>query len=173
MINKAVFLDRDGVINRERGDYTYTLEDFEILAGVRPALEILKKEGFLTIIITNQAGIAKGIYSEKDMHNCHKYMMEELPGLIDEIFYSPYHEKFSKSLSRKPGSLMFERAMAKNKIDQNSSWMVGDKERDLVPAKQFQLKTVIVKPSFSHYADYAANDLLDAVKIIMSNTQGY
>ena len=59
---KCVFLDRDGVLNRERGDYTYKLEDFEVLPGVPEALALLKENGFLLIVVTNQAGVAKGLY---------------------------------------------------------------------------------------------------------------
>lgn len=171
MFTKAVFLDRDGVINRERGDYTYTLNDFEILPGVKRALEILKREEYLTIIITNQAGIAKGIYDEEQMHTCHQFMIESLPALIDDIYFSPYHEKYSLSLSRKPDSLMFERAIAKYKVDTTKSWMVGDKERDLIPAKKMGLQTIIVGPSSSDYADFAEVDLLDSVKNVIVSTQ--
>ena len=161
-MEKAVFLDRDGVINEERGDYTYRVEDFIIIDGVKQALESLKQNNFLTIIITNQAGISRGIYSREDMQACHNYMTENLPGLIDDIFFSPYHPSITESLSRKPGSLMFERAMARYDITSKGSWMVGDKERDLVPAKQLGLKTVIVDGNESGFADHHAKSLLDA-----------
>jgi D-glycero-D-manno-heptose 1,7-bisphosphate phosphatase len=64
MQQKCVFLDRDGVLNRERGDYTYTLEDFEVLPGVPEALALLKQNGYMLIVVTNQGGIAKGLYTK-------------------------------------------------------------------------------------------------------------
>ena len=76
--NKAVFLDRDGTINKDKG-YVYKIEDFEFLPGVIDALRILQKKGFLLIIITNQSGIARGFYSETDFRNLTSYMLEPIP----------------------------------------------------------------------------------------------
>lgn len=85
-IHKCIFLDRDGVLNRERGEYTFKIEDFEIITGVDEALKILKNSGYLLIVITNQAGIAKDIYKEDAVLNCHAYLQAETGDLIDDLF---------------------------------------------------------------------------------------
>lgn len=135
---KAIFLDRDGVINHDPGDYTKGLEEFTILPTVMASLQILQEAGYLLIIITNQGGIAKGLYSHEDVAAIHAFFESECVqnGVhITDIFYSPHHPDFGESLSRKPRSLMIERACAKHGIDPAKSWMVGDKPRDLEAGK--------------------------------------
>jgi len=105
-MNKCIFLDPDGVLNVERGDYTFLPADFRIIDGVPEAIEIIKKAGYIVIVITNQAGISKGIYTREQMHICHEILMEKTHHLIDHIYYSPYHPSFSESLTRKPDTLM-------------------------------------------------------------------
>ena len=85
-MNKCVFLDRDGVINEERGTYTYKVDDFKIIPGVKEALSILNKNNYLLIVVSNQAGISRGIFTEQDMQECHEYMMKETDQLIDKIY---------------------------------------------------------------------------------------
>lgn len=143
-MNKAVFLDRDGILNVERGDYVWTLEDFKIVPGIIAALKELKSQGYLLIVVTNQAGIAKGRYTREDMHQCHEYFQKESGNLIDHFYFAANHPSFSESLLRKPDSLMWEKAIAKFNIDPSQSWMVGDKERDLIPAKKLGIKTIRV-----------------------------
>ena len=166
-LKKCVFLDRDGVLNKDYVDYVYTVEKLIILPGVPEALQKLKEAGYLIIVITNQSGIAKGIYTEEDMHTVHKAMQESWGGLIDDFYFAPGHPSVSESLSRKPGSLMFERAIAKYKVDVAHSWMIGDKDRDLVPAKKLNLKTIQVDHADSDHADHKVKDLTEAVKIIV------
>lgn len=144
MQQKAVFLDRDGVLNEERGDYVWTLEDFKIVSGIIDVLKELKAKGYLLIVVTNQAGIAKGRYTRKQMQECHDYFQKESGYLIDHFYYAPNHPDYSESLTRKPDSLMWEKAMEKFTIDPLQSWMIGDKERDLIPAKKFGMKTIRV-----------------------------
>ncbi len=143
-MNKAVFLDRDGILNVERGDYVWTLEDFKIVPGIIDVLKELKAQGFLLIVVTNQAGITKGRYTREDMKACHDFFQKESRDLIDHFYYAAGHPSVSESLLRKPDSLMWEKAMAKFDIDPKQSWMVGDKERDLIPAKKFGIKTIRV-----------------------------
>ena len=169
-MNKCVFLDRDGVINRERGEYTYKLEDFEILPGVVEAIHKLKLYGFLVIIITNQAGIARGLYSKSEMDECHKYLLNQCDNQIDAIYFCRYHPSVTESIARKPGKLMFEKAMAKFDIDPLKSWMIGDKERDIVPALEMNLKTILIteqKPETS--AEYISTSLKESVDQIILN----
>jgi len=169
-MNKCVFLDRDGVVNEERGTYTYKVDEFKIIPGVREALTILHENGYLLIVVTNQAGITRGIYTEQDMNDCHAYMIEETAHLIDKIYYASYYTDFSNSLLRKPDSLMFEKAIAKFKIDPNDSWMVGNSERDLVPAIKLSIRTILIGNETPDVkSDFIVNDLLAASKKIIGH----
>lgn len=130
----AIFLDRDGVINHDPGDYTKHLSEFHVLPTVMEALRKLVEKGFDLVIITNQGGIAKGLYSHEDVGQIHDHFTELCAANgtpLLGIYYSPHHPNFGESLSRKPGSLMIERACARYGIDPARSWMVGDKPRDL------------------------------------------
>ena len=170
-MNKCIFLDRDGVINRERGDYTYRIEDFNINEGVLESIQILKESGYLLIVITNQAGISRNIYTREQMDLCHEYMKKELNYLLDDIFYCPYHPTVSNSLSRKPDSLMLEKAMAKYDLDPAYCWMIGDAERDVVAAHTRGIKTIkIGRPTEIVAPDFYTDDLTTAVDIILENS---
>lgn len=169
---KCVFLDRDGVLNRERGDYTYKLEDFEVLPGVPEALTLLRQHGYLLVVVTNQAGVAKGLYQRADMLACHQKLQEACETLIDAIYYAPHHPDYSESLSRKPDSLMLERAIAKYNIDPAHSWMVGDALRDLEAAGKVGVKAVLVggqHPQQTHA--WQAPDLWEAAQLILRQTK--
>ena len=166
-MNKCVFLDRDGVINKDFTDYAYTLDRFIILDGVREAVKMLKEAGYLMMVVTNQAGISKGIYTRFQMQDCHDYMMKELDHRIDKIYYSPWHPDQSASLSRKPDTLMFERAIARFDIDVNQSWIVGDRKTDILAGKKMGLKTIQVAQK-DGAADYEDDNLLDAANRIIN-----
>ncbi|MGY8953678.1 MAG: D-glycero-alpha-D-manno-heptose-1,7-bisphosphate 7-phosphatase [Flavobacteriales bacterium] len=144
---KVIFLDRDGVINMERGDYTWKLEDFKFVNGLWENLLLFQKHGFKFIVITNQGGIARGIYSHTDVDLVHSYMREQFKkhniNLLD-VFYSPYHSIISKSLSRKPDSLMFEKAIALYNVNREQSVMIGDSERDIIAANKAGISGVLV-----------------------------
>ena len=143
-LSPCIFLDRDGVINRDRVNYAYRLEDFVILPRVPEALHRLKQAGYLLVVVTNQSGIAKGIYTRKQMQTCHDYMNEVTEHVIDGIYYAPYHPSVSESLTRKPDSLMFEKVIARFKVDTDRSWMIGDKERDLLPAQKLGIPGILI-----------------------------
>ncbi|RED99406.1 D-alpha,beta-D-heptose 1,7-bisphosphate phosphatase [Marinoscillum furvescens DSM 4134] len=160
-------MDRDGVINKDYVDYAYTLDRFQILPGVKEAVTQLKKAGYLCVVITNQSGIAKGIYTRAQMEECHQYMQQELNHQIDRIYYAPWHPDHSESLSRKPGTLMFERAIARFDIDVNKSWMIGDKKRDLIPALKVGLHTAQVGGLDDGLAEIVEADLHAAVQLIL------
>ena len=166
--NKCVFLDRDGVLNKDNPDYTYRVEDFEILSGVVDALSELKKSGFRLIVVTNQSGIAKGIYSRKQMEECHQYFQQECGNLIDHFYFSPYHHSVTASLLTKPGTLMFEKAIAKFNIDIHTSWMVGDRGRDIIPARKLGIKTIQIGDEIEKgdMADYRVESLKEALDVI-------
>lgn len=170
--NKCVFLDRDGVLNRERGDYTYKLKEFEVLPRVPEALALLKENGYLLIVVTNQAGVAKGLYQRADVLACHQKLQESSRSLIDAIYYAPGHPSSSESLSRKPDSLMLERAIARYNIDPEASWMVGDSLRDLEAAAKAGVAAVLVgeqQPAQTH--PWQAQDLWEATQLILQKAK--
>ncbi|MCB0381036.1 MAG: HAD family hydrolase, partial [Flavobacteriales bacterium] len=139
MLRKIIFLDRDGVINVERGDYTYKIEDFKFVDGLFSALEKLKQRGFEFVVITNQGGISKKIYNHNDLFLVHSHMREQftkhnIPLLA--VFYCPHHNEIEKCICRKPDSLMLEKAIAKYQIDVSNSYFIGDSERDILAAQK-------------------------------------
>lgn len=170
-MNKCVFLDRDGVVNVDNPDYTYDPGKFEIIVGVPEALKVLKANGFLLIVVTNQSGIAKGIYTADQMRACHQYMQDNCDHAIDWFYFSPYHRTVTNSLLTKPGTLMFEKAIAKYKIDISASWMVGDRGRDIVPARQLGIKTIQIGDEVpeAELADYKVESLLEAAGLIVKS----
>lgn len=172
-MNKCIFLDRDGVLNEDRTDYVYRVEDFIIPNGVPEALRLLKDAGYLLIVITNQAGIAKGLYTRNDVMACYDYLQKQCGQLIDAIYYSPYHPNYnSESLTRKPNSLLLEKAIAKYNIEPNVSWMIGDAPRDMQAGKRVGVKTVRIAQEFqlSEDCDACAVNLLEASRFVLKYT---
>lgn len=169
-MNKCIFLDRDGVINKDYVDYVYDLKKFEFIPGVPEAFQKFKDAGYLLIVITNQSGVVKGIYTKEDVFIVHNHIQEETNNALDDIYMAQYHEKWTNSLTRKPNSLMLEKAIAKYDIDINQSWMIGDKTRDLVPAWKLGLKTAIVGGEKEKEASIEASSLLEASNIILGNS---
>jgi D-glycero-D-manno-heptose 1,7-bisphosphate phosphatase len=146
-MNKCLFLDRDGVINHDPGDYTYELNRFKILPDVIDVIRKYKENGYLVIVITNQGGIAKGIYSKKDMFEVHDFMLKEFASnnaQLTDIFYSLHHNAISASIDRKPDSLMLERAIYLYQIDPSMSLMVGDKPSDVQAAEKVGVEGVLI-----------------------------
>jgi D-glycero-D-manno-heptose 1,7-bisphosphate phosphatase len=145
---KAVFLDRDGVLNEDPGDYTFRIEEFKILNGVFETLKTWKDDGFALIVFTNQAGIAKLLYNFNDVEAVHQYFQGQciLHGFtINDFYFCPHHEVASgKCLCRKPASLMFEKALHKYKLDPANCVMIGDKQRDLDAATAVGVRSVLV-----------------------------
>ncbi len=129
----ALFLDRDGVLNKEIGGYITKLEDFEINTSLIPWLKKKKEEGFLFIVITNQGAIDKGLSTHENLLKINSKMKQQYAenGIeFDEIYYCPHHTEVSNCLCRKPKSLLIEKAIARFNININKSFMVGDHERD-------------------------------------------
>jgi D-glycero-D-manno-heptose 1,7-bisphosphate phosphatase len=145
--HKALFLDRDGVINFDPGDYTMSVEEFEILPTVIEALVLAKEKGYKIIIITNQGGLAKGLYSIDEVHKMHDKLRAACADRnvsIDGIYFSPHHPDFGNSLTRKPASLLMERAIAIHRIDTEKSTMIGDRERDVQCAEKVGVKGILI-----------------------------
>ncbi len=147
-MNKAIFLDRDGVINKKGpGYYIYREEDFVLNEGVTNALQYFQSEGFLLIIITNQGGISKKIYSVNQVEKLHEFMKNQLEksGVhITDIFYCPHHPDNESCLCRKPGTLLFEQAISKYDIDTGKTFMIGDSDVDMIAAEKLGIKGILM-----------------------------
>ena len=167
---KCVFLDRDGVLNEDLSDYLHKLDDLVIPEGMPEALKLLKEAGFLLIVITNQAGIAKGMYGAEAVYAIHEKMQEVSGGILDDLYFAPSHPEFTgKSLARKPDSLMLEKAISKYNIDTTRSWMIGDRARDMQAGHKVGLKTIHIIPESEVSAgDFTAVSLFEAAKIILN-----
>ena len=152
-VRKAVFLDRDGVINNDRGHYYISKkEEVEINPGVPGALRCLKEAGFLLIVITNQGGVGKGLYTRGNVEEVHRYMrgiLQEGGGEIDDFYYCPHHPGSGNCLCRKPLPLMIQKAMARYQIDPGRSWFIGDSPRDAEAGKAAGLRTILIEPNSS------------------------
>lgn len=151
-MNKAVFLDRDGTINVDKG-YLCKKDDFELLPGVVEGLQKLEKTGYLLIIVTNQSGIARGFYTEEDFKELNDYMISMLKqqGVnITDVFYCPHLpdakvKKYRmKCKCRKPKLGMYFEAMKKWRIDLSKSWAIGDKERDCAICLETECRGIII-----------------------------
>ncbi|QIX60588.1 HAD family hydrolase [Hymenobacter sp. BT18] len=164
---KAVFLDRDGVLNREMGDYVWRPAEFEVLPGVPEALQLLKAAGYYLIVVTNQAGIAKQLYTAADVQACHAKLQAACGGVLDALYFAPAHPSVSESLLRKPDSLMLEKAMARFHLNPASCWIVGDRLRDMEAGAKVGVPGILV--GATEPVDYArqAPDLLAAARLIL------
>jgi D-glycero-D-manno-heptose 1,7-bisphosphate phosphatase len=150
--NKAVFLDRDGVINRERGDYTWRWEDFELNEGVEKALQEFLRRGYLLIVISNQGGIGKGLYTVSETDALHARMEASLleKGIrLTAIYFCPHHPSVSRCLCRKPESLMIEKALARYALDPSACYFIGDAERDAAAGRAAGVRTLLIPPNSS------------------------
>ena len=141
---KAVFLDRDGILNQEIGDYVYRPENFIIPEGTADALRSLKEAGYKLIVVTNQGGIGKGLYTTKEMDACHAKLQAACPDMLDAIYYSPHHGSITRSQLSKPNSLMLEKGIHRFHIDPAQSYLVGDAGRDLEAADKVGIRGILV-----------------------------
>jgi D-glycero-D-manno-heptose 1,7-bisphosphate phosphatase len=145
---KAVFLDRDGVVNRlEMGDYVTSWDKFEFLEGVIPAITELNNAGFLVIIITNQSAVNRGLMSTQDLVEIHMRMLTEMEkkgASVDAIYYCP-HAPDEGCDCRKPKAGMFNQVNGDFEIDYPNSWFVGDFESDREVAQRMGLKFIMAK----------------------------
>jgi D-glycero-D-manno-heptose 1,7-bisphosphate phosphatase len=144
-MNKAIFLDRDGVINIEK-NYVHKIEEFEFYPETIPALNKIPQE-YKRIIITNQGGIGKGYYTSKDYEKVTTHMLKQFinHGIrIDGIYHCPHHPS-ENCLCRKPGIQMLLDAQKDHNIDLIKSYLVGDKLSDMEAGNKAGCKTILVK----------------------------
>jgi D-glycero-D-manno-heptose 1,7-bisphosphate phosphatase len=140
----AAFLDRDGVINIDRG-YVHRPEHVEWVAGAHRAVRKLNELGYAVVVVTNQAGVAHGYYTEECVHALHRWMQKELAtkgSIIDAFYHCPFHpearvDQFrSHHIDRKPGPGMVLRAISDLGIDKSRSFLIGDKTTDVECARR-------------------------------------
>ena len=140
---KAAFLDRDGVIKEDTG-YLNNIKDFKWIEGAIEALKILKKNNFLIIIISNQSGVSRGYFSKQDVHNLHKWInlqLSEHNVKIDDFFFATEHPDTETSKTRrKPSPRMIEEAIEKYNLNRADCFMVGDKDIDVLAAKNAKIR---------------------------------
>lgn len=148
-MNKAIFLDRDGIINVEIGDYIKCFEDFTIIEKLGESLKILKEKGYIFVVITNQGGLAKKLYDVQELDKMHEFLVQEMlkyEVYFEEIYYCPHHPDYNgKCLCRKPGSLLVEKAIARFNIDASKSFFIGDKQRDIDAGNAVGVKGILVE----------------------------
>ena len=152
-MNKAVFLDRDGTINIEK-NYLYEIDKFEFIEGVPEAIKILNDKGYLVIVVTNQAGIGRGYYTEEDMHKLHKHIDKELEKYnahIDAYYFCPHHPEHGIGKyrvdceCRKPRDGMLRKALEDYNINAHNSYVIGDKVGDAYSGAGLGIKGIIVE----------------------------
>jgi len=175
-MNKAVFLDRDGVINRKaaEGKYVVRWEEFELLPGVAQAIRDLNRAAYRVFVVTNQRAVAKNIITLSELESLHRRLIakvRELGGRIDRIYFCP-HDLESNCDCRKPKPGMLLRAMGEFQTDPKASWMVGDSEVDIQAGQRSGCRTALITTSFNRTdagipADIRAENLQQAVEMIL------
>lgn len=128
---KAIILDRDGTLNVDPG-YVHKVEDFELLPGVIEGLNLLKKD-YIFFIVSNQSGIGRGYYEEKDFWNFTNHLLSELQKQdikIEKVFFCPHHPDVNCDC-RKPNTKFLDEILAEYDIDLKKSWMIGDHPSDV------------------------------------------
>jgi D-glycero-D-manno-heptose 1,7-bisphosphate phosphatase len=170
--NKAVFLDRDGVLNRAKIilNKPYppsTMEEMEILPGVHESIQLLKHAGFKLIVITNQPDVARGAADIELVNTMNNYILSELG--VDEIKCC-FHDDFQDCLCRKPKPGMVFEAEKRWNIDLSISYLIGDRWRDIETAKNCNLTSILID---NHYdekkvnADFECSNFEEAVNFIL------
>jgi len=146
-MKKAVFIDRDGVVNKKRNDYVKSKNEFILLEGVIESIRLLNKNGFLVIIVTNQSAINRGILTKETLDEIHELMRTELRShgcVIDAIYYCP-HRPEEDCNCRKPRPGLIKKALNDYNISPNESWFIGDDETDMIAAKNAGIRGIRIK----------------------------
>jgi len=147
----AVFLDRDGTINVEK-NYLHSMQDWEWIPGAQDAIKLLRDAGYLVVVVSNQAGIARGYYTSEDVVALHLYVQKELLELgagVDAYYWCPHHPDFGSGCNcRKPAPGMLLQAAQDLNIDLAASWMVGDKAIDVQAGLAAGVSSLLVQTGY-------------------------
>lgn len=150
---KAIFFDRDGVLNHDSG-YIYKIEDFKWMNGAKDAIKFFNNQGWLVFVVTNQSGIARGFYSEDDLNKLHLWVQQDLNlmgAYIDAFEYCPHHPEAKleplrlKCLCRKPEAGMITKLLAKWQLKPENCMLIGDKSSDLQAGAGAGVKSFLFK----------------------------
>lgn len=158
---RAIFLDRDGVINYNRDDYVKNIDEFVFLPKIFTAIKQFNQMGFTVFIITNQSAVNRGIITRMQLDDIHDFMLDELEKnecMIEKIYTCP-HRPDENCTCRKPKPGMLMKAINEYDIDVSNSWLIGDKMSDIQAANQMSLNSILVDKN---------TDLYDAIDIIKS-----
>ncbi|HPY96507.1 MAG TPA: HAD family hydrolase [Candidatus Cloacimonadota bacterium] len=189
--NKAVLIDRDGTINLDEKGYISKPEDFNIFPFASSAINLLNKLGYKVLVVSNQSGIARGYFTEQDLQLIHNKMIDELKkdnAFIDKAYYCPYYHdavipEYKQNLEmRKPELGMFYQALKEYDFHIKSSFMIGDKQDDIIFGKNAGLTSILVMTGKGMDAlsdlekwkikpDYIAENLLVASQLISHLTK--
>jgi D-glycero-D-manno-heptose 1,7-bisphosphate phosphatase len=168
--SKAVFFDRDGVINIDKS-YLYKIEDFEFCDGIFELMRHLESLGYKLFVVTNQSGISRGYYSEQEFEKLTSWMIKEFEKRdikIEKVYHCP-HAPDDRCECRKPKPKMIQNALNSYKIDPLLSWMIGDKPSDIEAANSAGIyNTVFLSSKNEKYpqAKYSVKSLYDIINII-------
>ena len=171
---KAIFLDRDGVINRKLPEDAYVRNpaEFEFLPGVMEALAVMKDLGFLLVVTTNQRGIGRGLMTDGDLEAVHRHMLSELEKhcvALDGVYYCP-HDLFEQCGCRKPEPGMILAACNDLRVDLSRSYMVGDSPSDVAAGQRAGTRTVRIGAAQDGDADMVFVNLLDFAHFLEGST---
>jgi len=170
-MNKALFLDRDGIINIDHG-YVSSIEKFDFSQDIFTFLKLFQKEGYLFFIVTNQSGIGRGYYSEKDFQTLTQWMLQafEHEGLpITKVYHCP-HAPEVKCHCRKPAIGMIEKTVQTYNIDLSASWMIGDKQSDIDFAQNAKIKhTIALGKREIENAEYVFTSITECTHFLEEN----
>src|ERR1700676_858431 len=174
-MNKAAFLDRDGVINQKaptEDEYITRWEEIQLIPGVVEAIALLNRASFLVIVVSNQRCVAKGLLTTAELEAMHQRMCCELQAAgakIDGVYYCP-HEEEPPCSCRKPEPGMLFAAADEHQVDLTSSWMIGDSEKDVQAGRSAGCRTARIlraDASVDGKADVLARSLLEAARQIL------
>ena len=154
-MTRAVFIDRDGTINEEK-EYLYRTDDFAFIPGAPQAIRRLNEAGFLVIVVTNQSGVARGYYTEEDVHLLHRHIASQLElfgARVDAWYYCPHHPTGRGSYAlpcrcRKPLPGMLLEAARRFDIDLDASVMIGDKLVDVEAGTAAGCRPILVRTGY-------------------------
>lgn len=166
-LRPALFLDRDGVINVDKG-YVARIEEFEWMPGAADCIRAFKARGWFVFVVTNQSGIARGLYAEEDMARLHAWMLGELAkdeAEVDRVYHCPFHEegevaRYRKdSFDRKPKPGMLLQAMAEFPVRRELSFLIGDKPTDIEAARAAGIAGFLFRGgNLADFAEWALAD---------------
>ncbi len=172
----AVFLDRDGVLTEEKG-YITSARDLCIFPYAMECIKQIHQKGYYAIVITNQSGVARGLFNEDQLAEMNHYLIRQTN--VDAVYYCPHHpegkiEKYRKKCScRKPETGLFDAACKKYHIDLPNSYMVGDRAGDIIAGQNMGLRTILLESGYGTAGlekevrpDYIFNDLRDVIEIL-------